>query len=150
MTSPIPPFRLELQVRAYELDFQGHVNNSVYLSWLEHARWEGLVAYDLSRDYFTELGVSPVVAQAVLNYRRPAGLGDRVEVALTSGKVAGSRFWLQHAIRRLPDRRILVDGHLTCACIDVRTGRPVPVPGRLAAILRNETGEGPRDYGFTP
>lgn len=145
-----PPFRMELQVRAYELDFQGHVNNSVYLSWLEHARWEGLAAFDLGRDYFRRLGVAPVVARAVLDYRRPAVLGDRVEVALTGGRIAGSRFWLEHAIRRVRDGRLLVDGHLVCVCVDLASGRPVRVPPELAAILAREVEAGPRDYGFSP
>ncbi len=148
--TPPPPFRLELQVRAYELDFQGHVNNAVYLSWLEHARWEGLVAYGLGRDYFHKEGVAPVVARAVMNYRRPAFLGDRVEVSLTSGRVAGSRFWLQHAIKRVEDGRILVDGELVCVCIHLASGRPTRVPEVLRAILAEEIRPGAKDYGFTP
>ncbi|MBK6281447.1 MAG: acyl-CoA thioesterase [Draconibacterium sp.] len=33
-------FKYEFQVRGYELDSFGHVNNAVYLNYLEQARWE--------------------------------------------------------------------------------------------------------------
>lgn len=33
-------FKYQFQVRGYELDSFGHVNNAVYINYLEQARWE--------------------------------------------------------------------------------------------------------------
>jgi acyl-CoA thioester hydrolase len=35
-------FAIEVEVRNYELDTQGHVNSAVYLLYAEHARWQHL------------------------------------------------------------------------------------------------------------
>lgn len=38
------PFAVQIAVRGYELDSNGHLNRAVYLQYAEHARWECLRA----------------------------------------------------------------------------------------------------------
>jgi YbgC/YbaW family acyl-CoA thioester hydrolase len=68
-----------ITVRGYELDSYGHVNNAVYLQYLEHARWEmiremGIVDYLRSRDHFL------VVTETHIRYMREANLFDELEI----------------------------------------------------------------------
>lgn len=42
-------FSVDVTVRGYELDTQGHLNQAVYLQYAEHARWELLRAAGLPR-----------------------------------------------------------------------------------------------------
>jgi acyl-CoA thioester hydrolase len=51
------PFRIEFQVRDYELDMQGIVNNGVYFNYLEHARHEYLLAKGVDFAALTRDGI---------------------------------------------------------------------------------------------
>ena len=65
--------------RGYELDSYNHINNSVFLNYFEHARWE----------YFRELGMYdflrnnenlPVVTDIHIRYQREIRLFDEVVI----------------------------------------------------------------------
>jgi len=55
-------FSLEMTVRDYECDLQGIVNNSVYMSYLEHARHEYLKQQGLDWPNAVREGINLVVA----------------------------------------------------------------------------------------
>ena len=68
---------LEMEVRDYELDLEGIVNNAVYLNYLEHARH--LFMQQLGLD-FSELhyqGIDAVVTRIKIDYLSPLKSGDR-------------------------------------------------------------------------
>ncbi len=70
-------FEYSLKVRGYELDSFNHVNNAVYLNYMEQARWEifretGTVAY------LTEHRILPAVIDSTIRYIREVTLFDEV------------------------------------------------------------------------
>ena len=78
-------FTLEIEVRDYELDSEGIVNNANYLHYLEHTRHafvkrEGIPFGSLTRD-----GLVPVVRRMEVDYFTP----------LSSGDVMLSRLWIE-------------------------------------------------------
>lgn len=73
-------YEMNLTVRGYELDSFGHVNNAVYLQYLEQARWEIMRQKNLG-PYFTEGGMVLVVAETVIRYLREARLFDSLLVS---------------------------------------------------------------------
>ena len=78
-------FTLEIEVRDYELDSEGIVNNANYLHYLEHTRHafvkqEGIPFGSLTRD-----GLVPVVRRLEVDYYAP----------LSSGDVMLSRLWIE-------------------------------------------------------
>ncbi len=72
-------FKYAITVRGYEIDSFGHVNNAVYLNYMEQARWEILRSMDLF-DYFRENSLVLVVTDAVLHYSREAKVFDELMV----------------------------------------------------------------------
>ncbi len=72
-------FDYKLTVRGYELDSFNHVNNAVYLSYFEQARWEFFKHYDLF-DYFEKNQYLPVVTDIHIRYPREARLFDELLV----------------------------------------------------------------------
>ncbi|CUB06003.1 acyl-CoA thioesterase [Marinomonas fungiae] len=69
-----------LEVRDYECDMQGIVNNAVYQNYLEHARHtfiksKGLDFADITRD-----GIHLVVMRAEVDYKLPLKSGMTVRV----------------------------------------------------------------------
>ena len=66
-------------VRGYELDSYGHVNNAVYISYTEQARWEILKQAGLL-DLFLKRDLLLVVTETYIKYMRELKLFDQVEV----------------------------------------------------------------------
>lgn len=71
-----------IKVRGYHVDVNGHVNNARYLEYLEAARWEFLEDNGLADAVIS--GTSALVVTNInIDYRRPAVLGDVVDVETT-------------------------------------------------------------------
>ena len=68
-----------LTVRGYELDSYGHVNNAVYLQYLEQARWEIMKEMNLL-DYLSDQELLMVVIETRIRYIREACLFDELVV----------------------------------------------------------------------
>jgi len=66
-------------VRGYELDSYGHVNNSVYLNYFEHARWK--MFRDLELNHLVHASnILIVVTDIHIRYMREAKLYDEIEI----------------------------------------------------------------------
>ncbi|HHQ49071.1 MAG TPA: acyl-CoA thioesterase [Acidobacteria bacterium] len=125
------PFTVEIPVQWRDLDALGHVNNAVYLSYLETARvrlWHERMGGRDARD------IPFVVARVEIDYRRSIELGQRVTVAIRCDAIGRSSFTISY--------RITADG-LPCAearsvqvCID-REGNTIPVPEPMRSALES-------------
>jgi len=65
-------------VRGYELDSYGHVNNSVYLNYFEHARWDMFKDLELNNLVHAS-NILLVVTDVHVRYMREAKLYDEIE-----------------------------------------------------------------------
>lgn len=116
-------FELEMQVRDYECDIQGIVNNSVYQNYLEHCRHKFLHTAGLD---FAELhiqGIDAVVIRAELNYKFPLRPSDDFLVRLKMAKQGRLRIIFNQQILRRSDKKLLVDAKITTVL--TRNNRPV-------------------------
>ena len=75
------PFTVEVTVRVYETDAQGHLNGNVYLQHAEHARWELLGAAGISQKGLLAQGVSPVNLETTIRYQHEVLAGDKVDIS---------------------------------------------------------------------
>lgn len=73
-------FTVPVTVRGYETDSQGHLNQSVYLQYAEHARWMMLQAAGVRQADLLARGVGPVALETNIRFRRELRAGDEVEV----------------------------------------------------------------------
>ena len=69
-------FTTEMEVRDYECDIQGIVNNANYLHYTEHTRHLFLKHTGLSFAGLHEKGVDAVVARMTLQYKTPLQCDD--------------------------------------------------------------------------
>ncbi len=67
-------------VMSYELDSWGHVNNAVYMNYLEKARNDFMIERGLSFNDFFEWQKFPVVRRATMEFKNPAKTGDRLKI----------------------------------------------------------------------
>jgi acyl-CoA thioester hydrolase len=91
------PVVVDLEVRYRDLDPLGHVNNAVYLSYIEHARVPYFELLGLARGAFGE-GAAPVVARAEIDYLRPVFLGQRVRVGARIVRLGRTSFTMAYLV----------------------------------------------------
>jgi acyl-CoA thioester hydrolase len=126
-------FSIVLAVRDHECDLQGHVNNAVYLHYLEHARHEFLKTLAVDFAAWTARGVHMVVTRVEIDYHTPLGSGDRLRVTARLERVSRLRFAFVQKIERVPDGKPVAAARVTGTAIDVR-GRPC-LPEELERLL---------------
>ncbi|NTU54338.1 MAG: acyl-CoA thioesterase [Chlorobiaceae bacterium] len=123
-----------MEVRDYECDMQGIVNNSVYQNYLEHARHVYLKSVGIDFREFTERGINLVVVRAELDYKSPLKSGDRFMVGLNMVRESPLRFAFYQDIRRLPDMKPAVNAKITGTALNGR-GRP-EIPAELERLMK--------------
>lgn len=73
-------FTTRLNVRSYELDSFGHVNNATYLNYLEYARGDYLRQRGLSFADFHQWDAMPYVIRVEISYRASCRVHDDLEI----------------------------------------------------------------------
>ncbi len=98
------PFSVPVTVRGYETDTQGHLNQSVYLNYAEHARWSLLRAAGIRQTDLVARGVGPVALETTIRFRRELLAGDEVEVTCAFEWGEGKTFRIRQVIRKTDGR----------------------------------------------
>ncbi len=96
-----PRFAAYFKVRHYEMDAYGHVNNAVYLHYLEQAAIEHSAASGFPDERARELGGAWVVRRHEIEYLRPAAAGDVLQVVTWAVEFKGARAYRDYAIFRV-------------------------------------------------
>ncbi|GGY15357.1 acyl-CoA thioesterase [Streptomyces djakartensis] len=94
------PFSVPVTVRGYETDVQGHLNQSVYLNYAEHARWSLLRAAGITQSGLIGSGVGPVALETTIRYKRELLAGDEVEVTCAFDFGEGKVFRIEQIVRK--------------------------------------------------
>jgi len=133
-------FTVELDVRWGDVDSFGHVNNAVFLAYLEQCRSEWMSSVPC---HWQEGETGPVVASININYRRPLYWPQRIVVTLTPASPGRSSIKLESEIRSVPardeDKAVLyADATATLVWIDKKTGESVPLPTSIRELGQGE------------
>jgi acyl-CoA thioester hydrolase len=111
-----------LTIAPADIDHMGHVNNAVYLNWVQ----EAVVAY------WEKVAPAEAVARHLwvalkheITYRRPAFIDDAVVATVVAERVEGARAMFTTLIRRGED--VLAEVKSSWCALDTDTRRPVRV-----------------------
>jgi acyl-CoA thioester hydrolase len=126
-------FIFPLSVRDYECDYEGIVNNAVYLNYLEHTRHEFLKQSGLKVVELAQRGINLVVIRAEIDYLWPLRSGDAFEVRMTMERISRLRFAFVQDIFRTPDDKLILKAKIIGTSIDAN-GRPKLFP-EIEALL---------------
>jgi len=91
-------FTTTVRVRSYELDSFGHVNNAVYLQYLEYARSEYLLQVGISFNDFKLWNAMPYVVRAEIEYKHSSRYDDELEITGWVSSWGKSSFVLSYEI----------------------------------------------------
>jgi acyl-CoA thioester hydrolase len=125
-------FSIEMEVRDYECDLQGVVNNANYQHYLEHARHQFLLSQGISFADLHAEGIDLIVTRVEIDYKYPLRSRDRFVVKLNIRRNGNVRLLFEQAIFKLPQEKLIVLAEVTG--VATRNGRPVP-PGNLVSQL---------------
>lgn len=155
-----PRYAAHFKVRHYEMDALGHVNNAVYLHYLEQAAFEHSAAAGFSDTQTRALGGLWVVRKHEIEYLHPASSGDILRVVTWAVEFKGARAWRDYAIYRhdadsntahvlpadgflAPDTALpgepLVRARTLWVWADATTYRPRRIPAELYRTFLGET-----------
>lgn len=123
-----------IKVRGYHLDVYQHVNNARYLEFLEEARWEWLEQLS-SFDWLQENHLAFVVVNININYRRPALMGDVLNIHSSLVQLGGKSGVIGQTVTLAPGGETIADAMLTFVCIDLRTQKAQPMEGELKSRM---------------
>ena len=116
------PFTIPMAVRFRDIDAMGHVNNTVYATYLEQVRAE----------YYRQVihtpldKVATVLVNLEIDYRQPIHLGDDVTVAMCVTDLGESSIVMGYELRA--NGEVGATAETVQVVIDDETERSVPIP----------------------
>ena len=135
------PHVITVEVRPEDIDAYDHVNNAVYLSWLDRVAWSHSALLGISlQQCVTDLRRGMAAHRTQIDYLRAAVLGDQVLVgtwiAATDAKLRVQR---RFQIRRALDGETLARARIDYVCINLDSGRAARMPDIFQRAYRPTT-----------
>ena len=121
MTAPVFPA---------DIDEQNHVNNTVYLRWVQDvatAHWKSVASIEAQN------AIGWVVLRHEIDYKIPACLGDEIILRTWVGEASRLKFERFTEVRRKIDNQFLAQARTVWVPLDTRTGKPTRVPAEVRA-----------------
>ena len=114
-----------------ETDQMGVVYYAHYLVYFERARTQLLNDLGMPYKQLEQSGIALPVVEAHVEYKKPAGYDDTIDIYGWLGWAKGVRVQVNCEVWK--DGVLLAKGHTVHACIDRKTGRLMRVPADIAA-----------------
>ncbi len=124
-------FSFELTVASEDIDTLNHVNNVVYLKWINEAstkHWDQLSNNKINQAY------SWVALRHEIDYLRPAFLNDLITVKTWIGETSGVK-----SIRYVEiysNEQLLTKAKTTWVLLDAKTMRPKRIQDDILSVLK--------------
>lgn len=145
-----PAFVAYVRVRFSDLDALGHVNNAVYVNFLEQVAIDHAATLNLGQERLAALGGVFIARRHIIEYLKPALGDDRLQILTWIGEMHGARATRFYAIERQSGRAggawprqdrllqapesiatfgdMILRARTDWAYVDVDTGRPRRIP----------------------
>lgn len=124
------PFQHNIQIVPSDIDDLGHVNNVVYLRWVQEvaaAHWENVAPSVLKSKY------AWVVLRHEIDYKNPGFLNDKIVGETWVGTHNGPRF--DRFVKIQSHGKVLAEAKTTWCLLDAKSFRPVRIPEEILELL---------------
>jgi thioesterase III len=124
----------EIIVRGFHIDVFSHVNNARYMEFMEEARWVVIEKY-IGLKRMQAKGIIFVVVNININYRRPASMGDILELYIGLTKIGGKSAVFYQEIRLKGTDTVVADAQVTFVFADKITGKAVKIDDEIKSLI---------------
>lgn len=115
------------------IDENGHVNNVAYVQWMQ----------DIAVEHYSSIGgviaqsseATWVVREHRIEYLLPAFEGEEIEIKTWVENIRRVRSMRKYEFVRTSDNKVLVKGETDWVFVEVKTGRPLPIPENVSSIF---------------
>ena len=123
----------ELVPRFRDTDAMGHINNAVYVTYLEVARQEYWRAFTRTPDYRR---VPFILAHVTIDFRSETLVNEMLRIGIRCDWAGEKSFAFAYEIRELGSARLVVEASSVQVCYDYDAKRSIPMPDDLRRSLQ--------------
>jgi acyl-CoA thioester hydrolase len=117
-------FIWQSEVRDYELDFQGVVNNAIYLHYLDQARAKFFNEIGIDLKVCTDKQINIVLIKTEISFIRSLTFAEEFVVHTMVSRVSRLKLLFdQQIVSNKTNQLILKSNNLVC-CVDTKSGKP--------------------------
>lgn len=117
-------FDLRITVQPEHIDVLGHVNNVMYIQWMQDVAAAHIEKLGLGLAQYLELKHAMVAVEHHVQYRKAALEGEEIILRTWLDDINALYSFRQYVFYRPKDQSILFVGNTKWACIEITTGRP--------------------------
>ena len=128
-------FFKSLSIGSEAIDVHGHVNNQEYLRWMQEVAIEHSAAQGWPMARYLEEGASWYVRSHLIEYLRPAMLGDVIRVATWVAGMERRNSLRRTLFLREADHAVVARAETRWIFVDLKNGRPLPIPDYLRSAF---------------
>ena len=129
-----PIFPYEFTVPDEAVDENGHVNNVMYVQWMQDAAVRHYEAMG-GRQITLDIGATWVVRSHMIEYLQPAFAGERIKVLTWVATMRRVRSLRRYRFIRIEDDRLLVRGETDWVFVDAKDGSPRAIPPEVVNLF---------------
>jgi acyl-CoA thioester hydrolase len=129
--APTPPpdvFSITRQVEWHDIDMMWHVNNAVYVAYVEEAGARLAEAHGWSVERMTEEKSAILTQRHRIEYRQAARMGEELDISTWYSDTSRASALRHCLIRRAEDGELLVQAQVHCIWVDLKTGHHIGTP----------------------
>lgn len=119
-----------------DVDALGHVNNIVYVRWVQDVAVAHSDAAGWDLEAYRREGAVFVVRRHEVEYLRPAYEGDRLVLKTWVADWKGASSWRETRVLRASDEQEVVRARTLWAFVDAKSGRPRRIPPAIVEDFR--------------
>nr|WP_262086587.1 thioesterase family protein [Acinetobacter sp. I-MWF] len=117
-------FDLRIKVKPEHIDVLGHVNNVVYVQWMQDVASAHIETLGVGLDQYLEMKHAMVAVEHHVQYRKAAMLDDDIILRTWLYEINALYSFRQYAFFNAKDQSLLFTGNTKWACIEIASGRP--------------------------
>jgi len=125
-------FTMDVQMRFRDVDGMGHVNNAVFLSYMELARTHFYLKY-ANKKSLEEIDF--ILAHVEIDYESPAEWGDEVQVSVWPSRIGNSSFSLSYEVKEKKSGRLIARSKSVLVSYDYEKRTTKPIPPEFRKVL---------------
>lgn len=122
-----------------DIDPAQHVNNAIYLAYFEECGIQAAKQFGWPIERMAERGFGILARKHHIMYRKPALLGDDLEISTWLSDFKRSTVTRNYAVKRICDNELLSQSRSVYVIIDLRTEKPIRFPADVRRDFQTNT-----------